>query len=411
MTTIRFVWGRRGEVEAALAKLAKRAAKLGLPFEATVSDAPTEETKSNDGAVVTRWGAVTLTQPTIALPGGWTLVAVLSPVPMEDGTVELLPTAVPGQVLPDGVRTWAFRCDHCQTARRRLETFVVRDEAGTLKQVGRNCLTDFLGHDAANALARYDFVASLEAELSEYGDGGGARAPDFLALDRIMVITSAIVRRDGFVSRKAADEAAAIGGHLITTRDDIVTWLWGRSPDDVIFRREHPVEAEDEAAAVTARAWWLAQADGENDYIDNGKLLARSGLVPFPRALGLAASMLPVSQRAAQKARETAARKANTPPWTAGRQEVTGTVSSAQWKSSDWGSYCGVTVITADGRLLWFRATAAMQAVSRGDGQGQGLCELDTITVKLTVSPKPEDPTFAWGKRPTLITHIAKEAP
>jgi len=71
---------------------------------------------------------------------GWSLVAKIEW--LED---ERLISCVPGETCPEQYRTGAFNCDWCNTNRRRKETFVLRHENGEHKQVGRQCIRDFLG--------------------------------------------------------------------------------------------------------------------------------------------------------------------------------------------------------------------------------------------------------------------------
>lgn len=95
------------------------------------------------------------------------------------------------------------------------------------------------------------------------------------------------------------------------------------------------------------------------------------------------------------------ARRANTPPWTAGRQVVTGKIVSIKWVESVVGWRRVETLkgllVTEDGRKLWLTIPSAHCP--------EGGVKDTTITVKVTVELKQgsNDLTFAFGRRPTLV--------
>lgn len=105
---------------------------------------------------------------------GWTLAATIQT--SEAGNIL---RCVPGLsvALKPEYRTCAPACDHCKADRLRKDTFIVLHEDGTQKQVGRQCIRDFLGHTDPERLAR---IAELNFSLTEIcqseedGLGGGA---------------------------------------------------------------------------------------------------------------------------------------------------------------------------------------------------------------------------------------------
>jgi len=74
---------------------------------------------------------------------GWTFAATIQHLPAtQQSTAFDIIRAVPGMEIPTQYRD-AKRsqvCDHCQTNRYRKDTFIVRHDDGTWKQVGRQCL-------------------------------------------------------------------------------------------------------------------------------------------------------------------------------------------------------------------------------------------------------------------------------
>jgi hypothetical protein len=169
--------------EPRLEKLAKRAAKLGMTITWSLgawTPAVVGYERDVDGMIAipkvpiyANQATATLTGETPKLPGGWTLVGVIE---LLEGNVLL--RNVPGETMPvlyrDAAR--ATLCEHCNTKRNRTATFVVRDEAGAHKQVGRQCLADFLGHVDPHALSCWRGIAArLERLHVERGRVGRRR--------------------------------------------------------------------------------------------------------------------------------------------------------------------------------------------------------------------------------------------
>lgn len=122
-------------------------------------------------------------------------------------------------------RNCAATCDHCNTARRRTETFLIRTPDGSIKRVGRNCLADFLMCDPSGMLALDAFQDALRAFHSdEDSDGergyGGARW-HFTTL-HFVAVACASIRLNGYLK---ADESN--GG-----TKSAVLFLVGRKPSD-----------------------------------------------------------------------------------------------------------------------------------------------------------------------------------
>ncbi len=143
---------------------------------------------------------VTGTTPRLA---GWTFVATLE----HAGEAGNILRCVPGFTLPLSFRTVAPACDHCRVQRRRLDTFVVRNEAGEHLQIGRNCVQDFVGGKDPQAVTKMAEYMRSAAELGEGATGGGGGGPDRAELVAFMAQTAAVVRKDGFLGRGAARDS------------------------------------------------------------------------------------------------------------------------------------------------------------------------------------------------------------
>jgi hypothetical protein len=82
------------------------------------------------------------TAPVLPL-NGWTLVAVLHHRPGRPTVVETIGGA---EISMDAWSRSEGWCEHCRTRRARATTYLLRDQAGRLAQVGANCLVGFTGH-------------------------------------------------------------------------------------------------------------------------------------------------------------------------------------------------------------------------------------------------------------------------
>ena len=102
---------------------------------------------------------------------------------------------------PDAFQT--ARCEHCGVRRRRSTTFVVvHVDSGELRQVGSNCVRDFLGgNDPDRACRQAEYLACARAELKSAEVV--ARQPQS-GLEVFAAHASHVVRAHGFISRAQA---------------------------------------------------------------------------------------------------------------------------------------------------------------------------------------------------------------
>src|SRR5579859_1164968 len=98
--------------------------------------------------------------PTIS---GWTLLGILH---HRNGKTEVHPMA--GQEVPRQYYDAGPDCDHCETAVKRNDTFILQDEKKDLRQVGRKCLKDFFGGINPEPIIYFsDAIDSLKKDISE----------------------------------------------------------------------------------------------------------------------------------------------------------------------------------------------------------------------------------------------------
>lgn len=278
--------------QAKMAKLAKRAKKVGaerVEFEVVAERVepvnPAKEIHPESNPLTRfRYVAVTGEAPKFA---GWSLVAAIEAIEND-----ALIRAVPGFEPPVEWRKLdATYCDHCKANRRRNETFMVRHEDGSFKQVGRQCLRDFLGHDAPTniaAAAEIVFAATEIAAAAEAeGFGGGSHNRWFPLADYLQWV-AAEIRAGGWVSKAKAEETGR-------TPTSMLAYGWMNNPES----RGAPKVSEEDRALVAKVAEWaeaLAEREDLNDYLYNLSLIGKHGAL-HRKLIGYAASMIPAYQR------------------------------------------------------------------------------------------------------------------
>lgn len=308
-------------------RLTKKAAKTGSPVPTFVEHGRVTRSRETESGhnVDEVFVRVSVEGEAPKLPGGWSLVAVIEPTDAGNFV-----RTVPGRECPEQFRTTAPVCDHCQKTRRRKETFVVVNDAGEYKQVGRQCLADFLGGQSPeDVLAWWSMFYKAVDELNAVGADrdyyGQTRGPVEYHLESFLAITACVIRKLGWVSRT----------QVIEQQEGIATVGWVerilRPSGDpgikqLIEQYDLHASERDTTEAKAAIAWALTLADaGEplNDYRYNVNLIARSGLVTARQA-GIAASILPAYFKAVEKATEAArAREAK-------KREHVGTIGTRQ---------------------------------------------------------------------------------
>lgn len=220
--------------------------------------------------------------------GGWRFVATLHSMPSEDGShSSMIIRAVPGiDANLIQFRTSKIMCEHCYTDRVRKESFVVQNvETGELKQVGRTCLRDFLGHSDPHQLAEWG--ERLGAfDMSASGLGGCGISPYYNLKDYLNWVCGQ-VRREGWMSTtkarefgdiSTADEAWRVWHSKSRVRD---TDFWGPNEWDI-----------EEATKIHEWAQSLLDLPLEacNDYIHNLRVIISADAVES-KTKGLAASL------------------------------------------------------------------------------------------------------------------------
>lgn len=324
-------------MEKKLEKLNRRASKLKMPpVELKVLAKKAFRERGSDGKPYD----VERTQVELvgAAPKlkGWTFIARI--VHGEGGNMIM---GVPGEEAPSKYRTAPPACDHCRSNRSRKDTFVVRNESGEHKQVGTNCLRDFLGtEDPAGYVLYFSDLKSLMDDM----DGGleersGRRSSEVETMD-FLAASIAVARKLGFVSRRVSEER-----NTPTTSSQVMRYFFSDAEDfktEIDSARRPDDRERAEKMVVWARSLKDAGEDDVEQYLWNLSVAAE-GLTVDTRSAGLMASLPSAYDRAMGSSPAKPAKEAPPTPTLKAGEKFEGVLTVDKVRS--WSTDYGVTTL------------------------------------------------------------------
>jgi hypothetical protein len=185
------------------------------------------------------------------------------------------------------------KCDHCETNRRRRDTFFIENvETGELKQVGRTCLADYIRDaDIDRVAAYFMFFASFEKEYNEGNYGAfdaTAGCPDVFDF---IACACAAVRQDGaFFPSKEMNSTVRSAEHIYWPPSSM-------APRHIVeeWQRIQP-NKKDREKALSAMAWISRKEASHNEYLWNLQVACQNHFVTS-RTRGLVASIVAAYDR------------------------------------------------------------------------------------------------------------------
>jgi hypothetical protein len=282
-------------------------------------------------------------------------------------------------------------CDHCHKRRNRIDTFIVKGEDGQLRQIGRNCLADFLGGQDPKKILWYfslrDMFQRAISDADEETERRGRRAEYGATPQRVLTAAAAIIRTYGYVkaNQQSEDDTREPTSHKVRWAIFNRRITPGTSP---AYRREleallqvadHPTP-EDEENTKKAVEWFNSIPQQEKDrseFYHNIEVLLRSEHIT-PRDVGFLGAIFPAYHRATTQAKERAAQpqKKNEVVGTVGQKlpPTQVTVVNTQNISGQYGTTQLCRMEDAEGRLfVWFNNSSQQLE------QGQNLVITGTI--------------------------------
>ena len=286
---------RVSELEAAIAKLNKRADKIGCaPISLEVGD-PFEKQVSE-----TQWHTFVPVRVNGEAPklNGWVFVATLEHD--ENGTlIRRLPAFDSEVDLTQYRKSTPDNCDHCGYRRRRNDTYVVwNEETGETKQVGSSCLKDFIGHENPEAIARHlQTIRDLIEDIQGGSYSGGRITPRY-DLRTVLSVAVAEVADNGYVTRKAAWDDP----DLISTSEAVRT-RWHRYRSSEGERAKITPQHMKAADAIIDWVRALEENDLTNDYLWNLFTVCKGESIEEGQ-FGIAASAVKAAQNAVKHGKD-----------------------------------------------------------------------------------------------------------
>lgn len=274
------------------ARINKQCDKLGLPhcrYELTGESRRVRTQNIETGRIaVVREVEVAVYGQAPKLEGGWELAAA-----MDLSTSVPLVLEVPGKHVDTNVRKRGNVCDHCGKRRARSQVFVLHNDAGQQKLVGRQCLADFLGSYATDPTKALQLWLSLGSSLT-FDEDKLPRATPLVPVDELLGVTAQLVDKYGWVSRAMAQQSQSGTQGMRATASLASLYFFpplnpqGELKRDVDALNEVcSVITSDTHAEVAAALEWACTLQPTNSFEGNLQALAQGELVPehqFPIA-------------------------------------------------------------------------------------------------------------------------------
>ncbi len=230
---------------------------------------------------------------------GWEFIAVVQPTFDEEGKqLGNMLRGVPNAscAVPAEYRNASSACDHCKTSRRRNETFILHSDAGETKQVGRQCLRDFLGHTSPEVLcsiAQMLMDAEDFASDSERDEFGGRHQAQHFNAEEILALAACSVRLNGWRSNATAREFGSL-----STSGEVSNWIFARPDERKTWEKPLKPSDEDKATAAEVVEWLstLSERSELNDYMYNLSVIG-AGATFTTKNFGIACSAIPTYLR------------------------------------------------------------------------------------------------------------------
>lgn len=266
-----------GRLNSLISKYNKKSEKLGqtpLDFHVEVKSKMFPSQTDIGQMEEYRWLEVSFSG-TPAKIDGWEFVGTIQHA---DGQNIL--RSVPGRPeIPESFRNVMPHCAHCEKKRYRKDSFVLRKETDCVvvfgdeempssqveyKQIGRNCLRDFLGHDPSLALAIIDIVR----ECNENDCGGKQMIP----VNEVVYMAAAMHNLTGFNK----DVARSAWSYLFPSKILKEQIRKGQAPDYKVDQKA--IDLGEEALA------WIKEVTPSSSFVANLKAISGMEYVTWKEA-------------------------------------------------------------------------------------------------------------------------------
>ena len=345
MTTITIYASRKTEVEKLLKRLFKKAQAAAVPFWFRFENPHTEtrdlldaETGERIRKIAVDAIDVVFSEKTVVREGSWVVRAML-----EHGAVGNVVTTFSGETDPEWHKL-PSKCDHCGTLRTRKFTFIVENDRGDTKQVGKSCLKEYTGIDpelVVGIAAIGEYAYTNEDPCDNEPHFLSSLAPYYLIRDVLAAAVKSI-KAHGYIK----------SNELGSTKANVSEILRRQAIDESCYKE-----------ADTILEWLKNQADSSFDLLSNAAYLALNNEYLALKDLGRMVYVPVVyMNEKAKKAEKRAVAEASTSEYvgTVG-ERMTIKMVSAQYITSFETAY-GMTHVynftdAAGNKYVWFASS------------------------------------------------------
>lgn len=301
-----FPHSKLSDYERLVKKFNRKAKKFGFsPVNMTVKDTsyiPCSVYMRNEDGKQILVKKIDLKHVTVEVTGqfpkfeGWSLVARLDHTPSGENIVNMFPSFY-GQSIPQEFRT-RQHCDHCNTNRNRKATILIVDDNRTYKQIGTNCIADYLRSGdveeylIAEELTSLTYSPVSEISTDEYRGESGGFSEYGIETVKFLAECIALVEKYGFQPTKVDNEYKS---SLRSTKT--------QAEINFFSLKLHTIYTPEDMKRAETILEWLRGIDPKNEYMSNLKVLADLSYVSY-KHLGLIASMTITYQRHLNSQRE-----------------------------------------------------------------------------------------------------------
>ena len=304
-----------GAVSHKLNKIISRANKKGLDgmISYTVSDPYIVKKRNHPDAPIVENKVVDVTvKGEVPKINGWSFIGKLT----HDGAGDFVTVlSAPGMKIPAKYRKSKGDCDHCNRARYRKNTFVI-SKNDKFMEIGRSCLKDFFPSVNIEWIVDYfKYIDNMldSGEIKDFDSFTGVKVRPSAPLDFILMVSNAVIRRDGWMSATAAnkimekDEDADViptSSEIIHQINLLLGFITPTKHDSII-----ELSKKDEEIAPKIIDFVRNDMYGDDDYVYNMKNFFSLDEVEL-RYVPFVASGISAYNRSVEKVIETKAKKA-----------------------------------------------------------------------------------------------------
>lgn len=204
-------------------------------------------------------------------------------------------------------------CEWCKERRKRVQTFIVREKAtGKLKQVGRNCLKDFLGGRSPQSIAAifsayqdlYEFLKSRQKENDKQDSQSFRRAGLIAPVKDILTVGVTATRLFGYRPASFGGETTANLARLVVfgPPSKYITTRFGSEPNpdyDLYKKIKDAINEEDEKRVQEIVSWFgeLSDEQKKDPFFHNVNVLFKEGFASN-KDVGYIVGLIPVFSKA-----------------------------------------------------------------------------------------------------------------